>query len=168
MNAIEPDRVPASHSAFWPLLIIGLATTAWGGFQTFHLGQEHEALKKLHANQESLVQNAGRLRAQLDGIAGDTQRLANTGNSNAQAIVAELRRRGITINEVAAHQHHLVAAHHLHGHVEDLYGDLPSGDMTSSRPAPLSGRARADARSPCECRNSFHWCCFRDSGDARA
>ena len=44
------------------------------------------------------MQNAVKLRAQLDGIAGDTQRLADAGNANAQAIVNELRRRGVTIN----------------------------------------------------------------------
>lgn len=59
---------------------------------------EHEALKQLHANQEALVQNAVKLRAQLDGIAADTQRLTDSGNANAQVIVNELRRRGVTIN----------------------------------------------------------------------
>jgi uncharacterized protein HemX len=92
----RPDT--SNRSAFWPLLILGLATASWSGFQTHQLAQEHEALKKLHANQETLVQNAVKLRAQLDGIAADTQRLADAGNANAQGIVNELRRRGVTIN----------------------------------------------------------------------
>ncbi|HQR55018.1 MAG TPA: hypothetical protein PLW72_03470 [Burkholderiaceae bacterium] len=97
MDEMEP-RTSSAHSAFWPLLIIGVAIASWSGFQSYQLAREHEALKKLHANQETLVQNAVKLRAQLDGIAADTQRLADAGNANAQAIVAELRRRGITIN----------------------------------------------------------------------
>ena len=43
------------------------------------------------------MQNAVKLRAQLDGIAADTQRLANGGNAGAQLIVNDLRRRGVTI-----------------------------------------------------------------------
>jgi hypothetical protein len=97
MDEMQP-RASSTLSAFWPLLIICVATVSWGGFQSYQLVREHEALKKLHANQEGLVQNAVKLRAQLDGIAADTQRLADAGNANAQAIVAELRRRGITIN----------------------------------------------------------------------
>jgi uncharacterized protein HemX len=92
----------SARSAFWPLLIIGVATTAWGAFQAYQLVQEHDALRRMHANQENLVQNAAKLRAQLDGIAGDTQRLADAGNANARVIVNELRRRGITINPGAA------------------------------------------------------------------
>lgn len=96
-NEFEGSR----RSAFWPLLIVTVATTAWGAFQSYQLVQEQAALKTLHANQETLMQNAVKLRAQLDAIAGDTQRLANAGNANAQAIVNELRRRGITINPEA-------------------------------------------------------------------
>jgi len=97
MDEMQPSAT-STRSAFWPLLIIGVAMAAWSGFQTYQLVQEHAALKALHTNQEALVQNAVKLRAQLDGIAGDTQRLANAGNANAQVIVNELRRRGVTIN----------------------------------------------------------------------
>ena len=99
MNEMQSRSDNSNRSAFWPLLILGLAAASWSGFQTYQLIQEHEALKKLHANQEALVQNAVKLRAQLDGIAADTQRLAECGgNANAQGIVSGLRRRGVTIN----------------------------------------------------------------------
>lgn len=98
MDELDPRFGNSNRSAFWPLLIIAFSTTAWGAFQAYQLVQENDALKKLSANQESLMQNAAKLRTQLDSIAGDTQRLANAGNANAQAIVTELRRRGITIN----------------------------------------------------------------------
>jgi uncharacterized protein HemX len=98
MDEMLSSSASTTHSVFWPLLIFGVATVSWSGFQAYQLTQEHEALKKLHANQEALVQNSAKLRAQLDGIAADTQRLANSGNANAQVIVNELRRRGVTIN----------------------------------------------------------------------
>jgi hypothetical protein len=94
----EMESRTSARSVFWPLLIFGVATASWSGFQAHQLVQEHDALKKLHANQEALVQNSIKLRAQLDGIAADTQRLADAGNANAQLIVNELRRRGVTIN----------------------------------------------------------------------
>jgi hypothetical protein len=94
----EMESRTSARSVFWPLLIFGVATASWSGFQAYQLVQEHDALKKLHANQEALVQNSIKLRAQLDGIAADTQRLADAGNANAQLIVNELRRRGVTIN----------------------------------------------------------------------
>jgi hypothetical protein len=97
----DNDFEGSRRSAFWPLLIVTVATTAWGAFQSYQLVQESAALKTLAANQETLIQNAQKLRAQLDGIAGDTQRLANAGNANAQSIINELRRRGITINPEA-------------------------------------------------------------------
>lgn len=98
MDEMHARSGATARSAFWPLLIICVATASWSGFQSYQLVHEHDALKKLHANQEALVQNAVKLRTQLDGIAGDTQRLANAGNANAQALVNELRRRGVTIN----------------------------------------------------------------------
>jgi hypothetical protein len=94
----EMESRTSARSVFWPLLIFGVATASWSGFQAYQLVQEHDALKKLHTNQEALVQNSIKLRAQLDGIAADTQRLADAGNANAQLIVNELRRRGVTIN----------------------------------------------------------------------
>ena len=94
----DRDLEGSGRSAFLPLLIVTVATTACGAFQSYQLVQESAALKTLAANQENLMQNAVKLRAQLDAIAGDTQRLANAGNASAQTIVNELRRRGITIN----------------------------------------------------------------------
>lgn len=102
MDEMLSHTESSARSVFWPLVIFGVATTSWSAFQAYQLVQEHEALKKLHANQETLVQNSAKLRAQLDGIAADTLRLANAGNANAQAIVNELRRRGVTINAESA------------------------------------------------------------------
>jgi hypothetical protein len=47
------------------------------------------------------VDNAGKLRASLDALAVDTQRLAEAGNPSAKLLVDELRKRGITINPAA-------------------------------------------------------------------
>ncbi len=53
------------------------------------------------AAQQQTVDNAGKLRTSLDGLAADTQRLADRGNPNAALLVTELKKRGITINPQA-------------------------------------------------------------------
>jgi hypothetical protein len=89
------------HSAFAPLLLGGLALLLMLGWQTVLLAGERSALLAGHAGQQQTVDNAGTLRAQLDALAADTQRLADAGNPNAALLVAELRKRGITINPAA-------------------------------------------------------------------
>jgi len=91
-----------SHSAFLPVMLFGLAVLAVLVWQTWLLSTEREALVTAHASQQQTVDNAGNLRGSLDTLAADTQRLADAGNANAALLVAELKKRGITINPQAA------------------------------------------------------------------
>jgi len=86
------------HSLFLPALLTALAVVVWFAFQTTQLIKERGNLATLQENQEVTYENAQKMRAQLDAIAAGTQRLADAGNPNAQAIVNALRQRGITIN----------------------------------------------------------------------
>jgi len=95
-------RDPRRFDLFLPVLILSIAVVGWAAFQTYQLANERDALQKFVFNQEVLVQNATKLRAQFQGIASETQQLANAGNANAQAIIADLGRRGVTINTDAA------------------------------------------------------------------
>lgn len=97
----HPGRLSSpevTHSPFVPLLLSGLALLGWLGYQTQQLVKEREGLRAAHASLQLTVDNAGKLRASLDALAADTQRLANAGNANAKLLVDELRKRGITIN----------------------------------------------------------------------
>ena len=93
---------PQRHGAFLPLLLLGLAVLALLGGQTWLLASERDALQTAHAGQQQTVDNAGKLRASLDKLAADTQRLADAGNASAALLVAELKKRGVTINPQAA------------------------------------------------------------------
>jgi hypothetical protein len=100
-----PQAQPAArpgHSAFVPLLLGTLALIGWLGWQTSLLISDRETLQAAHAGQHQTVENAAKLRGSLDGLAADTQRLAEAGNGSAAALVAELKKRGITINPQAA------------------------------------------------------------------
>jgi hypothetical protein len=102
----QPDAgaAPARrvHGAFLPLLLLGLALLALLGGQTWLLASERDSLQTAHASQQQTVDNAGKLRASLDTLAADTQRLADAGNASAALLVAELKKRGVTINPQAA------------------------------------------------------------------
>ena len=71
------------------------------GWQTWVLVSERSALNTAYGGQQQTVDNAGKLRGSLDALAADTQRLADAGNASAALLVAELRKRGITINAKA-------------------------------------------------------------------
>lgn len=88
----------ASRSPFLPLLLLLLAVLAWFGFQTLQLAAARGAARAAFTAQEQTVQNATRLRGQLDSLATATQRLADGGNPNARLVVGELHKRGVTIN----------------------------------------------------------------------
>lgn len=92
------DEAKTNLVSFIPQVLFAAGLVIWAGFQTTVLIQEKRNLSMLRENQESTVQQATKLRAQLDSIAAKTQVLAAKGNSGAAMIVAELKKRGITIN----------------------------------------------------------------------
>lgn len=79
------------------MLLGATALAAWFGLQTWLLLDEQTRLNAAHTAQQQTVDNAAKLRQSLDGIATDTQRLADAGNPNARLLVEELRKRGVTI-----------------------------------------------------------------------
>ena len=86
------------RTPFVPLVMLSLALLLWSGFQTVQLFSERGNLYTIRANQETPEQNSRKLRAALDTLAAGTVKLAEQGNTNAQIIVVELQKRGITIN----------------------------------------------------------------------
>jgi hypothetical protein len=99
----SPHAAAGKYSVtFIPLVTLAASWAIWTVFQMVMLINEGGNLKTLRANQENTVQQANKLRAQLDSIAAKTAELAAAGNTNAQTIVNELRRRGVTINPTAA------------------------------------------------------------------
>lgn len=90
------------YNPFVPLLILFLTAAVWSGFQAYQLRQEHVALTTTRGNQEAPLQQAQRVRQNLDALAAQTKRLADAGNANARLVVDELARRGVTINPAQA------------------------------------------------------------------
>ena len=99
LTAAPEER--AKHSAFVPMILGGMALLGSMAFQGYqHLG-DRQTLQNAHAAQQQTVDNAGKLRASLDALAADTQRMADAGNASARLLVEELKKRGVTINATA-------------------------------------------------------------------
>ncbi len=92
------DSLAHAAGSFVPLLLVSLTLVVWLVYQMALLGNEHNTLAATRLAQQPTVDNAVKLRASLDALAADTQRLADSGNASAAQLVAELRKRGITIN----------------------------------------------------------------------
>ena len=103
MTTGEPGSPPERQGANpWPAVtLLMVAVVAWFAFQTAQLVRERGALQTVRAAQEPTIEQAQKLRAQLDSIAKKTLALAQQGNSGAAFIVQELARRGVTINPSA-------------------------------------------------------------------
>ena len=103
MTVDQPGNafMPPEH---WRLAIGLLAIAVVGalGFQTFQLVRDRNALQGIRTNQEATIQQATKVRTQLDAISTRVLELAQQGNSGAATIVEELAKRGITINPSAS------------------------------------------------------------------
>jgi len=97
----QPQPLRHAHSPFVPLLLLALTLVTWVAFQTYQLSNESRQLTQLRSGQDAQVEAAGKVRASLDTVATATAQLADGGNASARVLVAELRKRGITINPTA-------------------------------------------------------------------
>jgi hypothetical protein len=96
-----PARGAGERAPFVPLLLLAIAVAGWSAFQCYQLTFEQQTLVALRAAQQRQVEEAGRLRVALDGIARETALLADAGNANAKLIVDELKKRGVRIDPAA-------------------------------------------------------------------
>ncbi|MCV2360338.1 hypothetical protein LNV08_15285 [Paucibacter sp. TC2R-5] len=86
-----------TRSPFVPVLLMGVALVGWLGFQAVQLVAERNQLNAQSAALAPTLEKAAKLREQGDALVNATQALATQGNANAQRMVAELQRQGITI-----------------------------------------------------------------------
>lgn len=91
----ETQHAPNGNLA---LTLVVFSWCAWMVFQSVQLVRERIHLTDLKVNQETALQEATKIRAQIDAITADTAKLAAEGNAGAQRIVAELRKRGFKVS----------------------------------------------------------------------
>jgi len=98
MNSAEPQGRQERPSPWVAVTLVTVAMVSWFAFQTYQLVRERGALQSVRAAQEPTIEQAQKLRVQLDTISKKTLELAQQGNPGAALIVEELARRGVTIN----------------------------------------------------------------------
>jgi hypothetical protein len=84
-------------STFIPLLIIALTLLLQITYRNTQLQREGDILSNQRDQQTTPMEEADKLRNQLQAIAGATAVLADQGNKNAIQIRDQLRAQGITI-----------------------------------------------------------------------
>ncbi|HTT78982.1 MAG TPA: hypothetical protein VMF86_04815 [Stellaceae bacterium] len=73
------------------------AVIVLSGFLLYQAIADRYALSATIANQERLLQQATRIKTQLNGLAGATAKLAKEGDAGAKEIIDEMQKRGIRI-----------------------------------------------------------------------
>jgi len=87
-----------TYSSFYPLLLVAATLLLMTVFQASQLFRERTELTRIAFNQEKPMQESRKVRAQFDAIATQTAKLAAQGNRNAGLVVAQLKKRGISID----------------------------------------------------------------------
>jgi hypothetical protein len=96
-----PPEAPADVApirANLALSFVVLSWFIWVCFQTTQLARDQSRLNQLKAGQELALQESAKVRSQIEGLAADTAKLAAQGHAGAQAIMAELQKRGVRID----------------------------------------------------------------------
>ena len=88
-----------SDSVSLPVILIIVSLLVLMGFQTYQAVQDRETLLDLQRAQEPTIQQAIKVRQQLETLAGGTAQLATEGDENAKAIVDEMKRQGVTLSQ---------------------------------------------------------------------
>ena len=90
----EPSMLPTVRSPYVPMLIALLALVLAFGFQTAELLRARGQLAQLRNGQTASLTDGAKIHAQFDALAGGTAALAQQGDPEAKAIVAEFAKRG--------------------------------------------------------------------------
>jgi len=80
-----------------PVILVIVSLFVLMAFETGQAIHDRSALEELRRSQETTVQEAVKLRQQLQALAGQTAELANGGDAAAKDVVEEMRKQGFTL-----------------------------------------------------------------------
>lgn len=84
--------------AWWlPIMLIVAAFFVLMAFETGYAIHDRRTLADQHRAQEPVVQEALKLRQQLEALAGKTAQLAAEGDEGAKAVVDQMKRQGVNL-----------------------------------------------------------------------
>ena len=80
-----------------PIILVVVSLFVLMAFETGETIHDRDALSDLRRSQEAAVQEAIKLRQQLETLAGKTAQLAAEGDEGAKTVVDEMKRQGIAL-----------------------------------------------------------------------
>ena len=80
-----------------PVILTILALFLLMAMQTFRSFRDRARLETVRAGQETTIQNAIRLRREMDALAGKTAMLAAQGDEGARGVVALMKQQGVVL-----------------------------------------------------------------------
>jgi len=93
------DRIrQATEAVSLPVVLVVASLFLLMAFETAYAIHERSALAELRRAQEPTVQEALKVRHQLDTLAGKTAQLAADGNEGAKSVVDQMKRQGVTLS----------------------------------------------------------------------
>jgi hypothetical protein len=92
------ERGSSIGDLWLPVLLVVVAFFVLMAFQTGQAIHDSGALADLRRSQEPTVQEAIKLRQQLETLAGRTAQLAAEGNEGAKTVVDQMKRQGVSLN----------------------------------------------------------------------
>lgn len=81
----------------FPVSLLAFVVFIMMAFQTMQILRDREALHNAKLQQEKPIEEAQRVQAQLNALAGGTLQLAQKGDKDAQAIIDRMKQLGITV-----------------------------------------------------------------------
>jgi len=98
MTMAPRDRNGRTIGGWWlPVVLIVVAFFVLISFEAGYAIHDREALAEQKRLQEPTVQEAIRLRQQLEALAGKTAQLAAEGDEGAKAVFEQMKRQGVTL-----------------------------------------------------------------------
>jgi hypothetical protein len=92
----ESDR--AGSGLELPVILVAVSLFVLMAFETFQAVHDRGALADLRRSQEPTVQEAIKLRQQLETLAGRTAQLAAEGDEGAKTVVDQMKRQGVNLS----------------------------------------------------------------------
>ena len=96
--ALGRAREAANNGLAVPVILVVVALFVLMAFETGQAIHDRGALSDLRRSQEPTVQEAIKVRQQLDSLARKTAQLAADGDEGAKSVVDQMKRQGVSLN----------------------------------------------------------------------
>jgi hypothetical protein len=96
--ALGSERDPVIGGLGLPLILVVVSLFVLMAFETGEAIHDRGALADLRLSQEPTVQEAIKVRQQLELLAGKTAQLAAEGDEGAKTVVDQMKRQGVNLS----------------------------------------------------------------------